>query len=151
MLGYNQLRDLQVVYNFLNCNQLLELYMEGNPISIDPSYRTFIVVRVKQLKFLDGKRITEEERRTCVKLEKRASEKRMEVEKLLQRDNKKKSILENIEREWDWGKTEMFIYPSSSQSKKCNSKTCAALKRSATTSQVYDGGFYQISNGYLEL
>lgn len=144
------LSDLQVVYNFVNCNQLLELYMDGNMMTNDSSYRSFVIVRVKQLKFLDGKRITEEERRNCTKLEKRASEKRIEAEKILQRDNKKKTILENLEKEWEWSKSQVFVYPSSSQSKKYT-KSYSACKRITTASQVYDGGFYQLSNGCLEM
>jgi leucine-rich repeat-containing protein 49 len=150
VLGYNLLDDLQVVSKFINCTQLLELSLEGNPLCNDSAYRTFVVVRLKMLKFLDGKRITEEERRTCFKLDRRASEKRIEAEKILQRDIEKRITLEYIEKSWDLSKKEMHIYPSP-QSKKNNSKSYSDLKRPMAKSQAYDGGFYQITNGYLEM
>jgi leucine-rich repeat-containing protein 49 len=150
VLGYNLLDDLQVVSNFFNCSQLLELSLEGNTFCRDSAYRTFVIVRLKMLKFLDGKRITEEERRTCFKLDRKASEKRIEAEKILQRDNEKRLTLEDIEKSWDLSKKEMYIYPSP-QPKKNYSKSYGAFKRPIAKSQVYDGGFYQITNGYLEM
>jgi hypothetical protein len=150
LLANNLLDDVQVVSNFVNCSQLLELYVEGNPFAGDATYRTTIIVRLKFLKFLDGKRINEEERRICTRLEKRASDKRIEAQKILQRDNEKKSILDNIEKCWVNSKKEIFIYPFPT-SKKNNSKSFGAFKKPIAKSQVYDGGFYKMNNGCLEM
>ena len=111
-----------------------------------------MIDRLKSLKFLDGKWITEEERRTSSKLEKRAFERRLEAEKLIQ----KETILCNIEKEWESSKSELFVYPSSSQiaQSKYNSKSnsISTLKTNIKfSSQKFDGGFYQLNNGQLQL
>ena len=126
--------------------------MDGNPICNDQNYRSFVVVRLKYLRFLDGRRINEEEKRTCARLEKRASERRMEAEKVLQRDQDKKVVLENIQKDWEIRKSESYIYPS--QDKNGRSKSSLSLKRPNKTilsSQILENGYYQLVSGHLKM
>jgi protein TilB len=70
------LRKLELTLNFIpakalppsmtnlrECPDLKELYMEGNPCTRWPGYRLYIIHMVSQLASLDGRKITEEERK----------------------------------------------------------------------------------------
>lgn len=70
------LRKLELTLNFIpakdlppsmtnlqECPHLRELYMEGNPCTRWPGYRLYIIHMVSQLASLDGRKITEEERK----------------------------------------------------------------------------------------
>ena len=75
---FQTLADLQLI-GF--APRLLELNLEGNAAALDSFYRSNMLSRIRTLKILDGRRILEEERRAASRLDKRASEKRVEHEK----------------------------------------------------------------------
>ena len=69
----------------MNLYEILELNLEGNPASFDILYRGFMICRIKTLKLLDGKRITEDEKRASNRIGKRVNERRSESEKNIQK------------------------------------------------------------------
>lgn len=83
---FQTLADLQLI-GF--APRLLELNLEGNAATLDSFYRSNMLSRIRTLRILDGRRILEEERRAASRLDKRASEKRVEHEK---------SAMKNAER-----------------------------------------------------
>lgn len=85
ILTENRLKTLEDLNPLAKCPQLIELSMESNPAAFDVLYRGFIVYKMKSLKLFDGKRITEDERRSSVRVEKRATERRSELQKSIQR------------------------------------------------------------------
>lgn len=62
---------------------MTEFTIDGNPVCKDGFHRAFVINRIRTLKVLDGKRITEEERRAAIKLARREIEKRKESERVL--------------------------------------------------------------------
>jgi leucine-rich repeat-containing protein 49 len=89
LLSDNKLNTLADLQSIGFAPQLLELSLEGNAATSDSFYRSNMLSRIRTLKILDGRRILEEERRTASRLDKRASEKRVEFEK---------SAMKNAER-----------------------------------------------------
>jgi Leucine-rich repeat len=62
-LAGNRIQELFEIEKLAEMPQLLELSLSQNPVSRKPNYRTVVVKRLLQLLVLDGKEITQEERR----------------------------------------------------------------------------------------
>ncbi|KAJ2995415.1 Protein tilB [Globomyces sp. JEL0801] len=61
-LTVNFVEDLFCLENLKNNDQLRQLYLVGNPCAQLPGYRSFVIVTLPQLQFLDGKEIQKSER-----------------------------------------------------------------------------------------
>jgi len=59
----NRIQELFEIEKLADMPSLLELSLMQNPVSRKPNYRTVVVKRLLQLLVLDGKEITQEERR----------------------------------------------------------------------------------------
>jgi hypothetical protein len=67
----------------------IELSLESNPWANDSTYRYYCINNIKSLKFLDGKRISDQERRNASKSARREAEKLREVERVTQKQEQK--------------------------------------------------------------
>jgi hypothetical protein len=56
--------------------------MESNEICHDQYYRPILVNRIRSLKLLDGKRVTEEEKRAAARIAKREADRRRENDRV---------------------------------------------------------------------
>lgn len=62
-LNFIDVEDLEEsVDNLMECEELQELYLTGNPVCSWEGYKDYIVGRVSQLKRLDGEEITRSQR-----------------------------------------------------------------------------------------
>ncbi|KAJ3232056.1 Leucine-rich repeat-containing protein 49 [Chytriomyces hyalinus] len=101
ILSHNHLSAFENMVDLLLSPSLLELSMEQNPITTDQYYRLILANRIKSLKFLDGKRISEEEKRTATRIAKRETERRKESERVLTLAEERKKAIENIQGRWE--------------------------------------------------
>ncbi|TPX63522.1 hypothetical protein CcCBS67573_g08659 [Chytriomyces confervae] len=101
ILSHNHLSAFENMVDLLLSPSLLELSMEQNPITTDQYYRLILANRIKSLKYLDGKRISEEEKRTATRIAKRETERRKESERVLTLAEERKKAIENIQGRWE--------------------------------------------------
>ncbi|ORY47054.1 L domain-like protein [Rhizoclosmatium globosum] len=101
VLSNNSVASFENIIDLLLSTTLLELSLEGNPITADQYYRLILANRIKTLKYLDGKRISEEEKRTALKIAKRETERRKETERVLSQAEERKKAVDVIKRRWN--------------------------------------------------
>ncbi|KAJ3231500.1 Leucine-rich repeat-containing protein 49 [Chytriomyces hyalinus] len=101
ILSHNHLSAFDNMVDLLLSPSLLELSMEQNPITTDQYYRLILANRIKSLKYLDSKRISEEEKRTATRIAKRETERRKESERVLTLAEERKRAIENIQGRWE--------------------------------------------------
>ncbi|KAJ3217402.1 Leucine-rich repeat-containing protein 49 [Dinochytrium kinnereticum] len=81
VMGCNNVASFECISDLLFVPSLTELSLESNPINSDEFYRAILVNRIRALRILDGKRVTDEERRHAAKIAKREAERRKENDK----------------------------------------------------------------------
>jgi hypothetical protein len=76
VVSSNKISGFEHISDLLLSNSIVELSMDSNHICMDEYYRAILVNRIKSLKFLDGKRVSEDERRVAARIAKREAERR---------------------------------------------------------------------------
>jgi hypothetical protein len=148
--------------------------MDQNPVTSDALYRGTVISRLKTLKLLDGRRITDEEKRASIKIEKKAIERKTEQEKSQRKVAERQKVLAKITELWEVRKdrkrasTIEIVAPrvsTSAKSKKGSITkifTCMSnfdkneililkLKKTILADDFFDEGLYDFQNGELNM
>jgi len=99
-LSYNSLAKWDDAWCLGDVGDLSELTLDGNLLASKSNYRQTTVVSCVRLKSLDGKRVTEEERRAAGSQLKREIEKRKQEERNQIRSERRKLAISNAARLW---------------------------------------------------
>ncbi|KAJ3411791.1 Leucine-rich repeat-containing protein 49, partial [Chytridiales sp. JEL 0842] len=105
VLSTNYVTAFEHIADLLLIPELIELSLEANEICQDQYYRPILVNRIRSLKILDGKRITEEEKRGAARIAKRESERRKEHDRAATQFEERKRAILQIKASWE---TEML-------------------------------------------
>ncbi|XP_069078464.1 leucine-rich repeat-containing protein 49 isoform X1 [Pleurodeles waltl] len=100
-LSFNNISCFQDILCLSDSTSLSDITLDGNPIAQESWYKQTILCHMLQLRQLDMKRITEEERRTASVLARKEEEKKRESHKLALMKEKKRIAICNAARLWE--------------------------------------------------
>lgn len=100
-LSFNCITSFDDITCLSNSNSLNELSLDGNPFSVDPSYKQVILRHLSSLRQLDMKRISEEEKRIASVMARKEEEKKKEISKLAVLKEKRRIAINNAQRQWE--------------------------------------------------
>jgi len=100
-LSFNEIKRYEDISCLSQCSSLIELSLDGNPISLEVNYKQIILQNVLSISQLDMKRLTDEERRIAVVMARKEEERRRESERLTSLKEKRKLAINNAQRQWD--------------------------------------------------
>ncbi|XP_063782279.1 leucine-rich repeat-containing protein 49 isoform X2 [Pseudophryne corroboree] len=100
-LSFNNISRINDILCLADSTSLSDVTLDGNPIAQEPWYRQTILGHMLQLRQLDMKRITEEERRTASVLARKEEERKRESHKQALLKEKKRIAISNAARQWD--------------------------------------------------
>ncbi|XP_040271702.1 leucine-rich repeat-containing protein 49 isoform X1 [Bufo bufo] len=100
-LSFNNISRLNDILCLADSTSLSDVTLDGNPIAQESWYRQTILGHMLQLRQLDMKRITEEERRTASVLARKEEERKRESHKQALLKEKKRIAIHNAARQWD--------------------------------------------------
>ncbi|XP_075714033.1 leucine-rich repeat-containing protein 49 [Rhinoderma darwinii] len=100
-LSFNNISRLHDILCLGDSTSLSDVTLDGNPIAQESWYRQTILGHMLQLRQLDMKRITEEERRTASVLARKEEDRKRESHKQALLKEKKKIAIYNAARQWD--------------------------------------------------
>ncbi|KAG8440412.1 hypothetical protein GDO86_006242 [Hymenochirus boettgeri] len=100
-LSFNNISRINDILCLADSTSLSDVTLDGNPIAQESWYRQAILAHMLQLRQLDMKRITEEERRTASVLARKEEEKKRESHKQALLKEKKRIAICNAARQWD--------------------------------------------------
>ncbi|MEE6502899.1 hypothetical protein FKM82_004673 [Ascaphus truei] len=100
-LSFNNISSISDILCLADSTSLSDVTLDGNPIAQESWYRQTILGHMLQLRQLDMKRITEEERRTASVLARKEEERKRECHKQALLKEKKRIAICNAARQWD--------------------------------------------------
>ncbi|EDV27069.1 uncharacterized protein TRIADDRAFT_54619 [Trichoplax adhaerens] len=100
-LDHNKIASFSHASSVLKCGALIELTLEDNPMIQSSKYRSGFLIYLQNLKILDGKKISMEERRTSAIMARKAEEKQQERHKAAIMKEKKRLAIINAQKEWE--------------------------------------------------
>ncbi|KAM4749547.1 LOW QUALITY PROTEIN: leucine-rich repeat-containing protein 49 [Rhinophrynus dorsalis] len=100
-LSFNNISRINDILCLADSTSLSDVTLDGNPIAQESWYRQTILGHMLQLRQLDMKRITEEERRTASVLARKEEERKRESHKQALLKEKKRIAICNAARLWD--------------------------------------------------
>ncbi|XP_069480858.1 leucine-rich repeat-containing protein 49 [Ambystoma mexicanum] len=100
-LSFNNISSFEDIVCLADSTSLSDITLDGNPIAQESWYKQTILCQMLQLRQLDMKRITEEERRTASVLARKEEEKKREGHKLALVKEKKRIAINNAARQWE--------------------------------------------------
>ncbi|XP_053450773.1 leucine-rich repeat-containing protein 49 isoform X2 [Nycticebus coucang] len=100
-LSFNNISSFDSVSCLADSTSLSDISFDGNPIAQESWYKHTVLQNMMQLRQLDMKRITEEERRLASIAAKKEEEKKRESHKLSLIKEKKRLTINNVARKWD--------------------------------------------------
>ncbi|XP_072004181.1 leucine-rich repeat-containing protein 49 [Engystomops pustulosus] len=100
-LSFNNISRLNDILCLADSASLSDVTLDGNPIAQESWYRQTILGHMLQLRQLDMKRITEEERRTASVLARKEEERKRESHKQALIKEKKRIAIHNAARQWN--------------------------------------------------
>ncbi|XP_022108210.1 leucine-rich repeat-containing protein 49-like isoform X2 [Acanthaster planci] len=104
-LSFNCITSYEDISCIANAQSLSEISLDGNPLAQDINYKSIILRNVHQIRQLDMKRVTEEERRISSTVAKREEEKKRETHKLVALKEKRRIAINNAARQWEASKS----------------------------------------------
>ncbi|XP_071964951.1 leucine-rich repeat-containing protein 49-like isoform X2 [Antedon mediterranea] len=120
-LSFNCIASFEDISCLGDSTSLTELSLDGNPLSHDSYYKQTILRNVFQLKQLDMKRITDEEKRMASVLARKEEEKKREVNKVAILKEKRRIAIKNAARQWEITKGIAIAKTSRLQQSLCSS------------------------------
>ncbi|XP_052279636.1 leucine-rich repeat-containing protein 49-like isoform X4 [Dreissena polymorpha] len=81
-LSYNEISSFEDIACLGDSTSLSEISLDGNPLTQEQYYKQIVLRHMQQLKQLDMKRVTEEERRIALVMARKEEEKKKEMNKL---------------------------------------------------------------------
>ncbi|KAJ3148851.1 Leucine-rich repeat-containing protein 49 [Geranomyces variabilis] len=101
-LGANRITSFEDLSDVLKSESLCELSLDGNPICREGCFhRAFVINRIRSLKILDGRRVSEEERRTANKVARKESLRLKEFERVATQRDERLRAIGNIRDRWE--------------------------------------------------
>lgn len=100
-LSYNSISRWENVICLGESPSLCEISLDGNPIASESCYKQMILKNMIQLKQLDSKRITDDERRVAAVIVRKEEERKREVHKQAIAKEKKRLAINNAARQWE--------------------------------------------------
>mmetsp|Transcript_87528 Transcript_87528/g.152375 ORF Transcript_87528/g.152375 Transcript_87528/m.152375 type:complete len:510 (-) Transcript_87528:71-1600(-) len=111
-LSSNKLETFQSIECCLDCKSLTELSLDGNSVFQESQYRWVMVDRIKTLKQLDTRRVTDEERKQAPGMIKREEDKRKEAQKLMAAQEERNDALSFFNATWNMDAGSCYTDPS---------------------------------------
>ncbi|KAL8570755.1 hypothetical protein ACOMHN_006905 [Nucella lapillus] len=100
-LSFNDISSFEDVQCLGDSSSLSEICLDGNPLAQDPAYKQTVLRNMQQLKQLDMRRITEEERRLALVMARKEEEKRRELNKAAILKERRRLAINNAKRQWE--------------------------------------------------
>ncbi|GFO31885.1 leucine-rich repeat-containing protein 49-like protein [Plakobranchus ocellatus] len=100
-LSFNEISSFEDVQCLGDSNSLSEISLDGNPICQEGNYKQTVLRHMQQLKQLDMKRVSEEERRLSLVMARKEEEKRREMNKIAMLKEKRRLAINNAKRQWE--------------------------------------------------
>ncbi|XP_077174455.1 leucine-rich repeat-containing protein 49 [Paroedura picta] len=100
-LSFNNISCFDSILCLADSSSLSDVTLDGNPIAQETWYKPTVLHRMVQLRQLDMKKITEEERRMASIALRKEEEKRRESHKQALLKEKKRLTISNIARQWE--------------------------------------------------
>lgn len=108
-LSFNGITSFDDIRCLSNSTSLNELSMDGNPFATDPSYKQVVLRNLSNLRQLDMKRISEEEKRIASVMARKEEEKKKEISKLAVLKEKRRIAINNAQRQWEVTRTKEIV------------------------------------------
>ncbi|XP_045156719.2 leucine-rich repeat-containing protein 49-like isoform X2 [Mercenaria mercenaria] len=113
-LSYNDIQSFEDISCLGDSTSLSEISLDGNPLTSEQYYKQIVLRHMQQLKQLDMKRVSEEERRIALVMARKEEEKKKEMNKLSVMKNsftspvtfsndleKRRLAINNAKRQWE--------------------------------------------------
>ncbi|RUS69701.1 hypothetical protein EGW08_022537 [Elysia chlorotica] len=100
-LSFNEISCFEDVQCLGDSTSLSEISLDGNPICQEGNYKQTVLRHMQQLKQLDMKRVSEEERRLSLVMARKEEEKRREMNKIAMLKEKRRLAINNAKRQWE--------------------------------------------------
>ena len=100
-LSNNRVSHLEAISCLFRSKTLTELAMDGNPVVNVDKYRPHLILRIRTLRNLDLKRVTEEERRRVSELFKAEENSRAEERRQQKVEQERLDAIKNVEKKWE--------------------------------------------------
>ncbi|XP_052279635.1 leucine-rich repeat-containing protein 49-like isoform X3 [Dreissena polymorpha] len=100
-LSYNEISSFEDIACLGDSTSLSEISLDGNPLTQEQYYKQIVLRHMQQLKQLDMKRVTEEERRIALVMARKEEEKKKEMNKLSVMKEKRRLAINNAKRNWE--------------------------------------------------
>ncbi|XP_059163229.1 leucine-rich repeat-containing protein 49-like isoform X2 [Physella acuta] len=100
-LSFNEISSFEDVQCLGESTSLSEISLDGNPLCQDSNYKHIILRHMQQLKQLDMKRVSEEERRISLVMARKEEEKKREMNKIAVLKEKRRLAINNAKRQWE--------------------------------------------------
>ncbi|XP_078315687.1 leucine-rich repeat-containing protein 49-like isoform X5 [Crassostrea virginica] len=118
-LSFNDICSFEDISSLSDSASLSEISLDGNPITQEQYYKQIVLRHMQQLKQLDMKRVTEEERRIALVMARKEEEKKREsnktnIMKMIQTPErppigeKKRLAINNARRQWEVNQSTMI-------------------------------------------
>ncbi|CAG5118268.1 unnamed protein product, partial [Candidula unifasciata] len=100
-LSFNDIASFEDIQSLGDSVSLSEITLDSNPLCQDCNYRQTVLRCMQQLKQLDMKNISEEERRVALVMARKEEEKRRELNKIAILKEKRRVAISNARRQWE--------------------------------------------------
>ncbi|CAB4017912.1 leucine-rich repeat-containing 49 isoform X2, partial [Paramuricea clavata] len=100
-LSFNSIQSFDDIRCLSQCNVLSELSLDGNPFSVEQSYKHCVLKNIPSLRQFDMRRITEEEKRLANVIAKKEDDKKKEVGRITHLKEKKRIAINNAQKQWE--------------------------------------------------
>nr|XP_022330275.1 leucine-rich repeat-containing protein 49-like isoform X3 [Crassostrea virginica] len=107
-LSFNDICSFEDISSLSDSASLSEISLDGNPITQEQYYKQIVLRHMQQLKQLDMKRVTEEERRIALVMARKEEEKKRESNKTNIMKEKKRLAINNARRQWEVNQSTMI-------------------------------------------
>ncbi|KAI9353057.1 hypothetical protein DFJ73DRAFT_341434 [Zopfochytrium polystomum] len=101
ILSGNQINGFEQISDLLMSSSIVELSLDSNAICSDHYYRAILINRIKTLKYLDGKRVAEDERRLAARIAKREADRRKENDRVVLLSEERARAIARVKAHWD--------------------------------------------------
>eukprot|EP00106_Octopus_bimaculoides_P015658 XP_014783100.1 PREDICTED: leucine-rich repeat-containing protein 49-like [Octopus bimaculoides] len=100
-LSFNEICSFSAVSCLSDSSSLSEVSLDGNPIAIEHSYRQNVLYNMQQLRLLDMRRVSEDERRMALVAARKEEERKREMRKIATLKEKRRVAINNAKKQWD--------------------------------------------------
>ncbi|XP_031472326.1 leucine-rich repeat-containing protein 49 isoform X3 [Phasianus colchicus] len=116
-LSFNNISSFEDILCLADSSSLSDITLDGNPIAQETWYKHTVLHHMMQLRQLDMKRITEEERRMASVAARKEEERKRESHKQSLLKEKKRLTICNIARQWEIQQNRIDLVASLNQDK----------------------------------